>query len=50
MRLKPESLKVESFPTQDVPEQVGHASSDTRENHCSGWCDLPTCIYEVCDR
>jgi hypothetical protein len=48
MRLDPESLKVESYPTSDTPEQVGAASSDTGIYDCSSYCRRPTCRYEVC--
>lgn len=49
MRLTPESLKVETFATCDLPEQVGAASSDTGYMDCSGGCDQATCIMAVCD-
>ena len=48
MRLNPESLKVESYATSDLPEQVGHASSNTGLIECSSGCRAPTCMYEVC--
>lgn len=48
MRLNPDSLTVESFPTESVPEQVGAASSDTGVLDCSSYCRRPTCRYEVC--
>lgn len=48
MRLNPESLKVESYVTDDVPERVGHASSDTGPMDCSGACDQVTCIWVAC--
>ena len=48
MRLNPENLKVESYETEDAPERVGHASSDTGVWECSSECRAPTCIYAVC--
>jgi hypothetical protein len=48
MRLTPDSLKVESWSTTDVPEKVGYASSDTRFMECSGMCVAPTCINQYC--
>lgn len=48
MRLDPESLKVESYATEDAPEAVGAASSDTGVLDCSTYCRRPTCRYEVC--
>ena len=47
MRLNPESLKVDSYPTTDAPDRVGHASSMTGYD-CSSACIAPTCMYEVC--
>lgn len=48
MRLSPDSLRVESYPTTDLPEKVGHASSMTGWAECSGACLAATCQYEVC--
>ena len=49
MRLTPDSIKVDSYPTTDLPaDKVGHASSDTDWRECSGLCIAATCIYEVC--
>ncbi|HEU0300958.1 MAG TPA: hypothetical protein VFR37_15960 [Longimicrobium sp.] len=48
MRLSPETLKVESYPTTDLQEKVGYGSSDTRFMECSGMCVAPTCINEYC--
>ncbi|HEX8906642.1 MAG TPA: hypothetical protein VF771_17460 [Longimicrobiaceae bacterium] len=47
MQLKPESLKVESYVTDDLSETVGAASSNTYSD-CSCVCLAPTCVYEVC--
>ena len=48
MRLSPESLKVESYATTDVPETVGYASSNTNIMDCSSACEEPTCIFMAC--
>jgi hypothetical protein len=49
MRLNPETLTVETFATHDdMPEKVGHASSDTRYRDCSGACIVPSCVYQAC--
>ena len=48
MRLNPDSLKVESYPTSDAPETVGLASGIFTNYDCSSACDAPTCMYEVC--
>jgi hypothetical protein len=48
MRLNPDNLKVETFATDDIPEQVGHGSSNTGWAECSGACLAPTCQYHVC--
>ena len=47
MRLNPDSLKVDTYATGDVPEQVGHASSMTGYD-CSSACIAATCQYQVC--
>ncbi len=49
MRLKPESLKVESYPTTgDAPDTVGLASGIFTNEDCSSACDHATCMYELC--
>jgi hypothetical protein len=48
MRLNPDSLKVDTFATADLPEQVGQASSNTGIYDCSSACRVPTCQYQAC--
>jgi hypothetical protein len=48
MRLTPESLMVESFPTTGVPDTEGLASSIFTNEDCSTACDHATCYYELC--